>query len=620
MRSASNYVNPNIIRDKFNYLYANKSSNAKEIFDKLIELIDNDDIRQGKFWGLMINGLKRSNFFTSEQYKKIIYQVDILQGKIVSNYKQNIRINNSAEEKIKESQSLEFEKKKNSEEANKINNEILVEKIIPKEEKIVSEVEKIPSEGEKISQIIAAEVINQEEEKISQNIITEVIKQKEVKASQNISIEVINQEERNIYDYAKAIIADEKNTNQNILKEELFIEEEKKINHDFNIESMIQKEKENAKDYTIDAIIIEEKKINQDAIIENSPQDIKCEIALDKIISKEEEKIYNNSAEEEIKPEEIKPEEIKPEEIKQEEIKPEEKKAIHDCTSAIIPNKNKTDQNILKEGAFIEEKKINDDFIIESIATEVKEIIQDHAPDAMIIEEKKLGQDPFIENSSFKEKSTAIIPVKKILNPVKVNEPAHKENQLSKIGIEKIIEETVQFGVFDHQDFDKIQVFITSFEEKIKALLPTCDISIVGSLKYKLFLTDSCIDMQLNDPKYYDKQELFKILHDSLSIDGECKIYSNYLEYKSIYTIHIYLNTRLTMHTSDLILRYNSSTTINTFIYYIKIWGNSLKFDTTGYLWTLIAIFYLINSTPSVLKNLQLPKIHIYVPLEGFDV
>ena len=135
----------------------------------------------------------------------------------------------------------------------------------------------------------------------------------------------------------------------------------------------------------------------------------------------------------------------------------------------------------------------------------------------------------------------------------------------------KKIQEAIDYTVYSFYEFNNIEEYITLFQERLKKYLPNSEICIIGSLKYKLFIRGSCIDIQVNDFSFSTKEEILELLSDHLSVDGECQLCSNFLEFRSIYTIHIYCNTKLTIYTSDLMLRYNSSGTINTFINYIKI-------------------------------------------------
>lgn len=199
--------------------------------------------------------------------------------------------------------------------------------------------------------------------------------------------------------------------------------------------------------------------------------------------------------------------------------------------------------------------------------------------------------------------------------------PGKKLYHISELG-EKI-SQVVDSNIPDNAFYQKLESALNFFTNKLKLQFPTADTSLIGSLKYRLYLKNSPIDILVNDFSYPDRQSFKNLLFDYLLSQGQCTITCDYLVFSSKFTYHIYVNSKIPLHTSQLIGRYNEALTVNTFLYYIKIWSRDFSIKNISeksYMWTLLALFYLMSTIPPVIKNLQLPEIHNPVPVEGYDI
>ncbi|OMJ79913.1 hypothetical protein SteCoe_19943 [Stentor coeruleus] len=199
--------------------------------------------------------------------------------------------------------------------------------------------------------------------------------------------------------------------------------------------------------------------------------------------------------------------------------------------------------------------------------------------------------------------------------------PGKRLYHISELG-EKI-SQSVDNNIPDNVFYQKLESALNFFTNKLKLQFPTADISLIGSLKYRLYLKNSPIDILVNDFSYPDRQTFKNLLFDYLLTQGQCSATHDYLLFSSKFTYHIYVNSKIPLHISQLIGRYNEALTINTFLYYIKIWSRDFSIKNISeksYMWTILALFYLMSTNPPVIKNLQLPEIHNPVPVEGYDI
>jgi hypothetical protein len=157
----------------------------------------------------------------------------------------------------------------------------------------------------------------------------------------------------------------------------------------------------------------------------------------------------------------------------------------------------------------------------------------------------------------------------------------------------------------------------------VKFHLPTSEISLIGSLKYRLYTANSPIDIQIIDFSYEEKSKLQSSLLHALSSLGRSELQSNYIKFIYECEFHIYFYSEIPLITAQLISRYVEEENITSFLVYIKIWAkefNLAGLQNPGFFWTLLGLFFLTNSKYAVMPNLLKPEIHRPVSMEGLDV
>lgn len=276
-----------------------------------------------------------------------------------------------------------------------------------------------------------------------------------------------------------------------------------------------------------------------------------------------------------------------------------------DSTPFIEPTPIKSGTN--KNFVGTEEKKEPLDSFVVSTPIE-----NDSSKDLGTIKEKKENLD-LTNIKEQKEEMNSFIE----LNPIKDNIPEPSVLTLSQLN--ENIQKHVDLSIPSSSYFENMQSYLSIFEDTLRKKFPNSSVAVKGSLFYKLFLLSGSIDIYIKDPSYKERSQLQSDIVEHFS-QSPYEIFPDYIELKLEYKIHLYYNRDIVSYTGDLIARYNNSMSVNTFLYYIKIWGKALGIEYNGYMWTLVGIFYLCNSSPPVLKNLQLPELHPLVSVEYCDV